>query len=125
MFHKIPFSFIVGFYPYRNAFVTAFGFTALGLILLKKGKFAIKIAQMGTILYIGFAVFNGIGIQAAPGNPFNAAGMFCYTVGAILLGFFILGERLSANHFLGMAAIGAGLAVIDGRPLRWLTRRTA
>jgi hypothetical protein len=71
------------------AFITAFGFAALGMILLKKSKLAIKIAQMGTILYIGFAVFNGIGIQAAPGNPFNAAGMFCYTGGAILLGLFL------------------------------------
>jgi hypothetical protein len=85
---RIPLAVWVTIQP-QIAFVTAFGFTALGLILLKKSKFAFKIAQMGTILYIGFAVFNGIGIQAAPGNPFNAAGMFCYTVGAILLGLFL------------------------------------
>jgi drug/metabolite transporter (DMT)-like permease len=34
---------------------------------------------------------------------------------AILLGAAFLGERLSANHFLGMAAIAIGLAAIDGR----------
>jgi drug/metabolite transporter (DMT)-like permease len=43
---------------------------------------------------------------------------------AILLGAAFLGERLSPNHFLGMAAIGIGLAAIDGRPWRML-RRTA
>lgn len=42
---------------------------------------------------------------------------------AILLGALFLGERLSANHFLGMAAIGLGLAAIDGRPLALLRRR--
>ena len=41
---------------------------------------------------------------------------------AILLGAAFLGERLSPNHFLGMAAIGIGLAAIDGRPWRMLRR---
>ncbi|MFC7398406.1 DMT family transporter [Chelatococcus sp. GCM10030263] len=43
---------------------------------------------------------------------------FLNPVGAILLGSFVLGERLDANHFLGMALIGAGLAAIDGRLLK-------
>ena len=79
----------VTFQP-QIAFITALGFMALGMILLKKSKFTIKIAQVGSILYIGFAVINGIGIQAVPGNPFNVAGMFCYTGGAILLGLFLV-----------------------------------
>ena len=37
-------------------------------------------------------------------------------VTAILLGAFILDERLQWLHFLGMAVIGLGLSVIDGRP---------
>jgi drug/metabolite transporter (DMT)-like permease len=41
---------------------------------------------------------------------------------AILLGAAFLGERLSANHFLGMAAIAMGLAAIDGRAWQWLRR---
>lgn len=45
-------------------------------------------------------------------------------VTAIVLGTLVLGERLSANHFIGMAAIAIGLAVIDGRVLR-LVRRNA
>lgn len=48
---------------------------------------------------------------------------FLIPVSAILLGTVILGERLSPHHFLGMAAIGIGLGVIDGRPLAWLRRR--
>jgi drug/metabolite transporter (DMT)-like permease len=36
-------------------------------------------------------------------------------VSAILLGAFVLGERLEPRHFAGMAMIGCGLAVIDGR----------
>ncbi len=40
---------------------------------------------------------------------------------AILLGTALLGERLASRHFAGMALIGVGLAVIDGR-LRKLLR---
>lgn len=36
-------------------------------------------------------------------------------VSAILLGNLVLGERLSASHFLGMALIALGLLSIDGR----------
>jgi len=50
---------------------------------------------------------------------------FLIPVSAILLGTAILGEALSANHLFGMAAIGVGLAVIDGRPLALLRRRLA
>jgi drug/metabolite transporter (DMT)-like permease len=38
-------------------------------------------------------------------------------VSAILLGTFILGERLSVQQFAGMALIGLGLVAIDGRVL--------
>jgi drug/metabolite transporter (DMT)-like permease len=40
---------------------------------------------------------------------------FLIPVTAILLGAMVLGERLEARHFAGMALIGVGLAVIDGR----------
>jgi drug/metabolite transporter (DMT)-like permease len=43
---------------------------------------------------------------------------FLIPVSAILLGSLVLGERLDAAHFVGMALIGAGLAAIDGRVLR-------
>jgi len=41
-------------------------------------------------------------------------------VSAILLGIAFLGESLAPRHLFGMAAIAAGLAAIDGRPLRKL-----
>lgn len=36
-------------------------------------------------------------------------------VTALLLGTLVLGEELAARHLIGMAVIGAGLALIDGR----------
>jgi drug/metabolite transporter (DMT)-like permease len=48
---------------------------------------------------------------------------FLIPVSALLLGFSFLGERLTADDFLGMACIGLGLAAIDGRLPRWLWRR--
>jgi drug/metabolite transporter (DMT)-like permease len=43
---------------------------------------------------------------------------FLIPITAILLGALLLGERLEARHFAGMALIGAGLAAIDGRMFR-------
>jgi len=40
---------------------------------------------------------------------------FLIPVSAILLGSLVLGERLGAGQFAGLALIGAGLAFIDGR----------
>ena len=45
---------------------------------------------------------------------------FLIPVTAILLGTAVLGERLAPRHFAGMALIGLGLAVIDGRIARVL-----
>ena len=42
---------------------------------------------------------------------------------AILLGVLVLGERLGANHMIGLALIVVGLGVLDGRPLAFLRRR--
>ena len=44
---------------------------------------------------------------------------FLIPVSAILLGSFVLGERLDPKHFAGMGLIGLGLAAIDGRLLRF------
>ena len=43
-------------------------------------------------------------------------------VSAVLLGIAFLGESLLPRHLLGMTMIGAGLAAIDGRPLRRLRK---
>ncbi len=43
-------------------------------------------------------------------------------VSAIVLGTFLLSERLEVTDFIGMALIGFGLAAIDGRPAKQLVR---
>jgi drug/metabolite transporter (DMT)-like permease len=43
----------------------------------------------------------------------------------IVLGALFLGERLEAHHAAGFAAIGLGLAAIDGRLSGWLKRKRA
>jgi drug/metabolite transporter (DMT)-like permease len=48
---------------------------------------------------------------------------FLVPVSAIVLGIAFLGESLKFQHLLGMAAIGTGLALIDGRLLRGYARR--
>ena len=49
---------------------------------------------------------------------------FLIPVSAIALGTIVLGERLSAHQFAGMAVIALGLAAIDGRPLRMVVQAT-
>ncbi len=48
---------------------------------------------------------------------------FLIPVSAILLGVLVLGEMLAPRHFAGMALIGAGLILIDGRAISALKAR--
>jgi drug/metabolite transporter (DMT)-like permease len=43
---------------------------------------------------------------------------FLIPMSAILLGALVLDEALLPRHLVGMALVGAGLALIDGRPLQ-------
>ena len=54
-------------------------------------------------------------ILAATGATNLLLVTFLIPVSAILLGALVLGERLELKHFAGMALIGVGLALIDGR----------
>jgi drug/metabolite transporter (DMT)-like permease len=47
---------------------------------------------------------------------------FLIPASALFLGIFLLGERLELRHFAGMAFIGFGLAAIDGRAKKLLSR---
>ena len=57
-------------------------------------------------------------ILAAAGATNLALVTFLIPISAILLGALLLDERLDAKHFVGMAMIGLGLALIDGRILK-------
>lgn len=61
-------------------------------------------------------------ILAAAGATNLLLVTFLIPVSALLLGMGVLGERLELRHFVGMAAIGVGLAAIDGRPGQFLAR---
>jgi drug/metabolite transporter (DMT)-like permease len=50
---------------------------------------------------------------------------FLIPISAIVLGALILGERMAATDFVGLALIGLGLAAIDGRLATILTRSSA
>ncbi len=62
---------------------------------------------------LAYAIFFRILRSAGPTNLSLVT--FLIPVSALLLGMLILGEVLAARHFVGMALIFAGLAVIDGR----------
>jgi len=46
-------------------------------------------------------------------------------VTAILLGYLVLGESISARELAGAAIIGSALLLIDGRVLAWLRPQSA
>ncbi len=54
-------------------------------------------------------------IMAAAGATNASLVTLLVPPGAILLGFLFLGERLEMNDIAGMALIGAGLVILDGR----------
>ena len=76
----------------------------------------ISIAVFSTYL-IYFRVLNRAGATNA------LLVTFLIPVSAILLGLFLLDERLDARQFAGMLAIAMGLAAIDGRPARFLSQK--
>lgn len=59
-------------------------------------------------------------ILAAAGATSVFLVTFLVPVSAVLLGVLVLGERLAIEHLLGMALIGLGLGLIDGRLFRRL-----
>ena len=63
-------------------------------------------------------------ILAAAGATNLLLVTFLIPVSAILLVAFVLGERLQPRHFLGMALMGLGLMLIDGRVPRRIAART-
>ena len=76
------------------------------------GAAAMLSTALGYVLYFR--------ILAAAGATNLLLVTFLMPVVAILLGTAFLGERLEPRHFMGMALIGTGLVLIDGRAIRIL-----
>ncbi len=62
-------------------------------------------------------------ILATAGATNTVLVTFMSPITAILLGIVALGERLGGQQMAGMALIGVGIAVLDGRPLAAVLRR--
>lgn len=76
-------------------------------VWLALGALALLSTALAYVLYFR--------ILAAAGATVLLLVTFLIPVPAILLGAMVLGEQLEARHYAGMALIGLGLAVIDGR----------
>ena len=73
------------------------------------------ISLLGTAL--GYLLFFRLMSTAGPTNAMLVT--FLLPVSALLLGRLCLGEQVAGRSYAGMALIGAGLAVLDGRLIRW------
>jgi drug/metabolite transporter (DMT)-like permease len=81
------------------------------------------LALIGVALFstsLGYILYFRLLSTAGPTNLLLVT--FLIPVSAIMLGWLVLDEQLSWHQGLGMALIGLGLAAIDGRPLRFLSR---
>ena len=76
-------------------------------VWLALGALALLSTALAYVLYFR--------ILAAAGATNLLLVTFLIPVPAILLGALVLGEQLEPRHYAGMALIGLGLAVIDGR----------
>jgi len=76
-------------------------------VWLALGALALLSTALAYVLYFR--------ILAAAGATVLLLVTFLIPVPAILLGALVLGERLEPRHYAGMALIGLGLAIIDGR----------
>jgi hypothetical protein len=71
------------------AMLTAGMLGTIGLLLLFDGGIAMHLAQVGTLLFIVFSVFNGTWISLEPAAAFAPIGLICFTAAPVLLGLFL------------------------------------
>jgi len=72
------------------ALVTAGCMVAIGLYLLKDGKLALCMARMGALVYLGFALLNGIFVSLEWDIPVSAALSLLSTLVGVPTGFFLI-----------------------------------
>ncbi|MBB4038587.1 drug/metabolite transporter (DMT)-like permease [Microvirga flocculans] len=103
--------------------VTVSSALLLPAALLADRPWTLAVPSAGTILSLAalglvstaFAYLIFFRLLARAGATNVGLVTFLIPVSAILLGVFVLGETLAARHVAGMALIGAGLVLIDGR----------
>ncbi len=100
-------SVIVLFFADPSQYAAASGQTWLSLILLA--------AVSTSIAYLLF-----FRIIARAGPSFVSLVTMIIPVSAILMGYVVLGERLTINEVAGALIIGLALVIIDGRALRYV-----
>jgi drug/metabolite transporter (DMT)-like permease len=113
--------------------ITASSITLLPLALLVERPWTLAFPSGATVASIlalallstAVAYLLFFRILASAGATNVALVTFLIPVSAILFGTLLLHERLEPRHFGGMALIGAGLALIDGRILTRLSGRPA
>ncbi len=111
--------------------VTASAVMALPIALFVDHPFSLAIPGMDVWLAVaGYIVLSTVLAYILYFRLLSSAGAtnlmlvtFLIPVSAILLGVAFLNEVLEARHMMGMALIGAGLALIDGRILLRARRR--
>ena len=106
----------------------------MGVIVLLFGDFG-QYAGVSTITWaalFGLAVLSTsvayllfFGIIERAGPSFVSLVTMIIPVSAILLGYFVIGEKLSAQDIFGAAIIGVALIIIDGRVLKRIGLITA
>jgi hypothetical protein len=72
------------------ALVTAGCMAAIGLYLLKDGKLALRMARVGALVYLGFALLNGIFASLEWDIPVSAALSLLSTLVGVPTGFFLI-----------------------------------
>jgi drug/metabolite transporter (DMT)-like permease len=110
--------------------VTASSLLLIPVMLIVDQPWTLAAPSMQTVLaLIGVAVLSTVLAFIIYFRILSTAGAtnlmlvtFLIPVSAIILGILLLGETLHPKQIAGMLMIGAGLALIDGRPLRALMR---
>lgn len=113
--------------------VSASSLILLPVVLVVDHPFSLPIPSTGALLAIlalavmstalAYILFFRILSTAGATNLLLVT--FLIPVSAIGLGVMLLGESLLPKHFAGMALIGIGFAILDGRPGAWLSKRVS
>ncbi|WP_372570473.1 DMT family transporter [Ruegeria jejuensis] len=94
---------------------------AEGIPVITRAETWASLAFIGIVLTAAaFITFYWVLPKVGPTNISTVT--FIAPISALILGTWVLGERLLPEHLLGMVAIFGGLALIDGRLIRWLMK---